>query len=317
MRAQDSAFLQVLDAQRLPGWQSRSDEHMDPSGSTAAGSLQKPLLVMVSHLQIKPGQHTPPPVQRPHSALVVPAAAALTAAELVLGQPLRGFGLQAYCRFHRPLVLASWQVLSPQQGSDCPGLGKLQESHCCTHTPGAGGVGDGLGAGAGLHTSPHCAPCVHLAIPAVADLQAASEVCEHVLLQHAPSGERAWQKLQELSARQMPLQPLLGTFCVQTPAAQQLPCCAGVALQEEAAQLRVVEKLPRHNAAVVSLHAPILGLQQAPSTSTVGEARLFVVMLSLSAVTTAGTVWLPVVTALTLALKLRDSPAFIALILQT
>jgi hypothetical protein len=72
-------------------------------------------------------------VQRPHRAIDVPAAAALTAAELVLGQPLRGFGLQAYCRFDRPLMLASWQVLSPQQGSGCPGFGKMQVFHCCTH----------------------------------------------------------------------------------------------------------------------------------------------------------------------------------------
>jgi hypothetical protein len=51
---------------------------------------------------------------------------------------------------------------------------------------------------------------------------------------------------------------------VQIPAAQQEPCCAGVALQVDAAQLRVVEKLPRQASAVVSLQAPILGLQHAP-----------------------------------------------------
>jgi hypothetical protein len=40
LRAQESAFLQEPDAQRLPGWQSRSEEHMEPSGNTAVGSLQ-------------------------------------------------------------------------------------------------------------------------------------------------------------------------------------------------------------------------------------------------------------------------------------
>jgi hypothetical protein len=52
------------------------------------------------------------------------------------------------------------------------------------------------------------------------------------------------------------------------------------------------------------------------STSTVGDAKLLVVMLSLFAVTTAGTVWLPVVTALTFAEKLLELPAVMDPILQ-
>jgi hypothetical protein len=86
-------------------------------------------------------------------------------------------------------------------------------------------------------------------------------------MQQAPWVETAWQNAQELSARQvLPCAPqlLCGTFCVQRPATQQEPCCAGVALQVDAAQLCVVEKLPRQFASMTSLHDPSTVLQQAP-----------------------------------------------------
>jgi hypothetical protein len=127
-----------------------------------------------------------------------------------------------------------------------------------------------------------------------ADLQLASVACMQLpvtaFIQQAPSfAGGGVQKAHELSARQVlpwPLQLLCRTFFVQVPAAQQEPCCAGVALQVDAAQLKVVEKLPRQASAVVSLHAPILGLQQAPckkrgSSSSRYSARLLHVLESI------------------------------------